>query len=227
MTFTSRKPKSFYVFIGAIALGLFVFVPVAFAGLSLRGIPWFLTGMAGAGLSWLVAAFVGMYLASRAAQGRYEALRPAAWREQLWVLLVALAAPLAFTPQPAGAQDYPLAREELRACMAHDDALLARQDRIEAWKRDNDVEGDSIARERMRLAEDLRRLDPTNTAAVESYNARTADHNRRVEDHNRQVADLNYAAATLNRERADMTVACARSYYPQDRDAILRERGWR
>jgi hypothetical protein len=228
MTFTSRKPKSFYVFMGAIALGLFVFVPLAFAGLSLRGIPWFLTGMAGAGLSWLVAAFVGMYLASRGAEGHYDTLRPAPWRDQVWVLLAAIATPLAFAPQHADAQTYPLARSELRACMDRDDALTVRQDRLEAWRRVNDAEDESIGRESMRLAEDLSRLDPTNSAAVESYNARTAEHNRRVEDHNRRVFDLNLAAARLNGDQADMTAACGtRSYYTYDRDAILREGGWR
>jgi hypothetical protein len=228
MTFTSRNPKSFYVFIGAIALGLFVFVPLAFAGLSLRGIPWFLTGMAGAGLSWLVAAFVGMYLASRGAQGHYETLRPASWREQVWVLLVAIAAPLVLAPQHAEAQPYPLARSELRACMDRDDALTARQDRIEASKRDNDAEGDAIARAGERLAEDLRRLDPANAAAIEAHNARTVAHNHRVEVHNRRVSDMNAAAAALNGDQADMTASCGtRSFYTSDRDAILRERGWR
>ncbi len=228
MTFTSRNPKSFYVFVSAIALGLFVFVPLALAGLTFRGIPWFLTGMAGAGVSWIIAAFVGMYLAARAAQGHYETLRPAAWREQVWVVLIAIAAPLAMAPQHADAQPYPLARSELRACMDRDDALTARLDRIDALKRDNDAEGDAIARAGSRLADDLRRLDPSNVAAVEAHNARTADHNHRVEVHNRRVSDMNAAAAALNSDQADMSASCGtRSYYTLDRDAVLRERGWR
>lgn len=92
MTFTSDKPRSWFLFLGATALGLFVFVPIAIAGLNLRGIPFFLAGMAGAGVSFIVAAFVALYLASRVASGRYRDLRAACWRDQVWVVLLAIAA---------------------------------------------------------------------------------------------------------------------------------------
>jgi hypothetical protein len=92
------------------------------------------------------------------------------------------------------------------------------------WKRDNDAEGDAIARAGARLADELRNLDPANAAAVERYNASTTAHNHRVEVHNRRVSEMNAAAAALNSDQADMSASCGtRSYYTHDRDAILRD----
>lgn len=142
--------------------------------------------------------------------------------------LAALAAPAFALAQPTyyRSEAAPLAREELRVCMDRDQVLTQRDANIAAEKRLNDREGDAIARAAARLAEDLRRLDSTDTAAVAAHNARTAEHNRRVDAHNRDVYDQNAAAAALNRDQADMSATCgARTYYRRDRDAILWERG--
>jgi hypothetical protein len=138
--------------------------------------------------------------------------------------LAALVAP-AVLAQPYYSRDYPLTRDELARCMSRDEALTARQAELDAEKRLNDREGDSIARAAAYLAEELRRVDPADAAAVAAHNARTAEHNRRVEAHNLRVHDMNVAARRQNGEQADMQVTCGtRSYYPQDRDAILYER---
>ena len=121
--------------------------------------------------------------------------------------------------------DGTLTRGELRECMYRDESLAARSERIERDKAQVDFETDAIAREGARLAEELRRLDNADIAALNGYNARSAAHNRRVHDHNRSVADLNARAAVLNGESARLDALCARSFRPSDRDAIMMERG--
>jgi hypothetical protein len=138
--------------------------------------------------------------------------------------LAALAAPAAFA-QPYYSRDYPLARDELARCMSRDEDLTARQIELDAEKRLNDREGESIARAGATLAEELRRVDPADAVAVAAHNARAAEHNRRVEAHNLRVHDMNVAARRQNNDQADMQLACgSRTYYPHDRDAILYER---
>jgi hypothetical protein len=143
--------------------------------------------------------------------------------------LAALAAPVAFAQTyyyPRN--DYPLPREELRRCMDRDEVLARRQADLEAEKRMNDRESDSIARASAQLAEELRRVNPADATAVAAHNARTADHNTRVEAHNLRVHDMNAAARALNRDQADMQGSCGvRSFYPEDRDSILMERRYR
>lgn len=143
--------------------------------------------------------------------------------------LAALAAPVAYAQTyyyPPN--DYPLAREELRGCIDRDEALTARYSELEAERRMNDREAASIARANARLADELARLNAADTAAVAAHNARTAEHNARVDAHNLRVHDQNVAAQELNRDQARMQATCgSRTYYPQDRDAILYERGYR
>src|SRR5687768_204569 len=148
--------------------------------------------------------------------------------------LAALAAPAAAFAQPGYViREYvrepaPLVREELRHCMDRDRDLARRDIELATEKRLNDREGSAIARASQQLADDLRRLDNRDTAAVAAHNARAAEHNRRVEAHNLRVVDQNEAARNLNRDQADMQSTCgARAYYPSDRDAILVERGYR
>ena len=119
----------------------------------------------------------------------------------------------------------PLAREELRECMYRDEDLTRRDTQINAERRLNDREGTSIARAAAALADDLRRLDNSDVAAVAAHNARAAEHNRRVEAHNLRVHDQNAEASRPNRDQADMSSTCGtRSYYPRDRDAVIIER---
>jgi hypothetical protein len=140
--------------------------------------------------------------------------------------LAALAAPVAsaqtyYYPR----NDYPLAREELRDCMSLDETLAARRADLDAEKRMNDREAASIARANETLASELRALNPADAAAVAAHNARTADHNARVDAHNLRVNDQNAAARALNNERADFQSTCgSRTYWREDRDAILYER---
>lgn len=78
------KPKSWITFLVGVALGFLVFSPIALVGLAYERIPVFLTGMAGAGICWIAAACMGFWFAKRLADGRYQDLHQAPWREQIW-----------------------------------------------------------------------------------------------------------------------------------------------
>jgi hypothetical protein len=225
MEFASDKPRSWYVFLAAVAAGFLIFVPLAVIGLNTKGIPMFLTGLTGAGIAWIVAAFLAMWLATRVAEGRYRDLKRAPWRDQLWALAL-VAAPLALAlPQPAQAQYADaLTFTELRDCMARDEAMIAREARLESWKLDSDREAEAIQRAAARLADEQARLDARDTAALAALNQRIAEQNRWVEAHNRRIADMNAATARVNADRSELTAACGRPFYPQDRDQILWER---
>jgi hypothetical protein len=225
MEFTSDKPRSWFLFLATVAAGFLVFVPLAMVGLGTKGIPMFLTGLAGAGLSWIAAAFIAMWLATRVAEGRYREMKRAPWREQVWALaILGLAASLSL-PQPAQAQyAEALTLTELRDCMARDEAMIVREARLDSWRLDSDREGEAIARAGASIAEDQRRLDSRDTAAVAALNERVAEHNRWVEAHNRRVADLTAAQSRVHADRSDLTAACGRPFYPADRDYLIRER---
>lgn len=134
-----------------------------------------------------------------------------------------LAVTLAAAPLAAPAQM--LTRGELRECMARDEAMSSRRDAVERQRAMNDAEAAEISEAGRALAEELRRTDFANPAAVAAYNARSAEHNRRVEAHNRRIAELNARTALLNGDSADLDARCARPYSPYDRDIILMERG--
>ena len=78
------KPKSWFAFWAGAALGFLFFLPIAVVGLSYEKIPFFLAGLSGAAVAWLVAAFMGLRLATGMMEGRYRNLQPMPWRQQVW-----------------------------------------------------------------------------------------------------------------------------------------------
>jgi chromosome segregation ATPase len=117
------------------------------------------------------------------------------------------------TPAAAFAQvSYSQARIEppprLHVCADQQVSLADRKAYLDTDKAELDRERDAIAREGARLADGIRSLDNTNTAAVAAYNARSADHNRHVESYNGRVAEMNRAAALLTGDSADFNAYC-------------------
>ena len=78
------QPKSWFGFLVAAGVGFLLFLPMAILGLAYERIPFFLTGLGGAGLAWLFAAFMGIRLATGILDGRYRDLQPMPWRQQVW-----------------------------------------------------------------------------------------------------------------------------------------------
>ena len=140
------------------------------------------------------------------------------------VLVAALAAPAAFAQSYYG--DPTLTRDELRECMARDSAQALRKSDLVRDQALAEQEGRELERNRQRLAEELRRLDNGDLAAVATYNSHSAGQNYAVEAHNRNIADLNARAAQLNDDLASFSAACVHPYRPRDRDAILYERSY-
>jgi hypothetical protein len=78
------QPKSWIAFLIGAGAGFLLFLPMAIVGLAYERIPFFLAGLACAGVAWLAAAGMGIRLASGILEGRYKDLQPMPWREQLW-----------------------------------------------------------------------------------------------------------------------------------------------
>lgn len=78
------QPKSWFLFLAAAGIGLLLFMPMAIVGMAYTKIVFFLTGMAGAGVAWLLAAGLGIFLATGITKGRYRDLHPQPWRDQVW-----------------------------------------------------------------------------------------------------------------------------------------------
>lgn len=125
----------------------------------------------------------------------------------LAVLVSPLAANAQYTYDRAPVQT----RGELRSCMERDEAHQERGTRLDRRKADLDQDSEL-------LAEELRRLDTRDYAAVDRYNARSDAHNRRV-------AEMNSAASMFNGDTEDLNRTCgSRTYLPRDEQRILRER---
>jgi len=78
------QPKSWFLFLALAGIGFLLFLPLAVLGLAYERIPYFLTGLTGAGIAWVIAAFIGIRLANGIMDGRYRNLQPMPWREQVW-----------------------------------------------------------------------------------------------------------------------------------------------
>jgi hypothetical protein len=78
------QPKSWFAFLLLAALGSLLFLPMALIGMAYERIPFFLAGLTGAGILWIVAAAMGLRLASGIIEGRYRDLQPMPWRQQVW-----------------------------------------------------------------------------------------------------------------------------------------------
>lgn len=98
--------------------------------------------------------------------------------------------------------------ENLRGCLDRHDSLTDRKTFLDREKMNVDADGDAIAAEGSRLADELRRLDNNDRVAIAEYNSRSNDQNRRVEAHNRRVADMNYAASRFNGDSVDVSAYC-------------------
>jgi hypothetical protein len=123
------------------------------------------------------------------------------------VAYVALLAPLASFAQVSYSRAT-IEPPRLHVCAEQQVSLYDRKAFLDMDKLQIDREREAIAREGEALAAEMRNLDNSNTAAVDAYNARSADHNRRVAVHNGYVAEMNRAAALLNGDSADFMAYC-------------------
>ena len=126
---------------------------------------------------------------------------PAAALAQTSYSRAAVTGPVAVPVEPAypayAPTGYPCAELEQQSALLDDEKL------------DYDRERDRLDTEGARLADELRRLDNTNAAAVVDYNLRSDTHNRRVAEHNRRIADMNDAVARLTADIASATPYCS------------------
>ena len=96
-------------------------------------------------------------------------------------------------------------------CNDRAEQLRERRFRIDDAMSQAERDRADIDRAAAELADQLRNLDNTNRAAVDAYNARSAEHNRRVAAHNDWIGSLNRSAARMNDDAAALNADC--SYY--------------
>src|SRR5512142_611781 len=125
---------------------------------------------------------------------------PAAALAQTTYSRAAVTSPTVVPAEPA----YPVYSPTVYPCAELESQRVMLDDEKLAYDR----ELNALDAESARLADELRNLDHTDTAAVAAYNARSDEHNRSVAEHNRRVADMNDAVARLTADIANATPYC-------------------
>ena len=117
---------------------------------------------------------------------------------------------LAYADRVVVYETRPVYPNRMYVCSNENDRLWDRHEALDRDKQSLEMERQDLERVRRQLADELARLDRTDTAAVASYNARSQDLNARVESLNRRVADVNGAVAFLNADSRDLVAYCDR-----------------
>lgn len=146
-------------------------------------------------------------------------------RLPLFLLAASLAAPALAQNLTLKKPPPLLSRAELRLCMERDEALNRRAEALRKAHEFNQSALVEITDNAKRLAEELRRIDSTDAAAVDAYNERIKAHDALVDANNKRAEAHNIAVDSFNNDNADQMAACAtRPYLQADRNAILAER---
>ncbi|NRF68366.1 hypothetical protein HLB44_15335 [Aquincola sp. S2] len=116
-------------------------------------------------------------------------------------------------------------RDELRACLQEEDKIKPQQASLNQRMRDHNIEMKRFQDNMQALVAEQPKVDTSDQAAVDAFNARMDALNNRVAELNllgRQLneeqAELNGRINTMNKRCAGMVVSFA------DRDAVLKER---
>lgn len=138
-----------------------------------------------------------------------------------WALLPPMAlAQIQIEPASPGL----LSRDELRACMAQEDALRARSQRLETVSLSTNEDGAAIALANSALLRESA-AGFKDRAARDAYAARSRALDQRIHAHYLRVRELKLGLADLEVAQAANMRACGgRRYLTEDRDAILTER---
>jgi hypothetical protein len=147
----------------------------------------------------------------------------------LWLLLAASAdATTVAVAKPAASQ--PAARpwatrDQLRECLAQEDALKGRLRDIDAAHAAHDALFDRVEAENARLLEVQGQLDHDSTTAVHAFNLLVSDHNLHVKQMNQEAGDLQAVSGAYNDDMLAVNRKCSPlAYRVEDMDAVLKER---
>ena len=116
-------------------------------------------------------------------------------------------------------------REQMRECMAMDDALKARWQAIEIATADHNRKFDANDAEDAQLAEMKAKLDRGDKNAISAFNKAVQEHGQHVQQVNQEAADEEVIARAYAADRAAADDRCASlTWRPADVDAVSKER---
>ncbi|MGN6528165.1 MAG: hypothetical protein ACTHL8_17385 [Burkholderiaceae bacterium] len=135
---------------------------------------------------------------------------------------VAAAAP---KPAPASATPAFASRDQLRQCLAEEDALKARLDAIQARHAEHERRLSALEAENDRIVEVQGQLDTTSEVAVNAFNLLVSDHNVHARQLNEAAAASRAESEAYNAAILQHNRDCARLVYRvDDLQAVTRER---
>ena len=116
-------------------------------------------------------------------------------------------------------------REQLRECLALDDALQVRTTALAASVAASNRRIDDNAAEDARLVDMKKALDRSDKAAILKFNEVVLAHKQHVEQSDREVDEIDKVTRDYNADKADAEQKCgAFTYHPADVEAVNRER---
>jgi nucleoside-diphosphate-sugar epimerase len=116
-------------------------------------------------------------------------------------------------------------REQLRDCLAVDDALRARWHAIELATADHNRKFDANDAEDAELVKMKAGLDRSDKSAISAFNKAVQGHGQHIQQVNQEAADEEVTARAYAADRAAADDRCASlTYRPADIDAVSKER---
>ncbi|HUP91692.1 MAG TPA: hypothetical protein VM074_05540 [Solimonas sp.] len=123
------------------------------------------------------------------------------------------------------ASTYAMSQEELRQCIALDQAAKAGASEVAITNPDLERRRASIAEQRRMIEARRGYVDSRNPAAVDQFNRQVAEFAAFTADYNADTSRAQSRADTVNRTVADYNRLCAgRNYHLRDMDAVAGDR---
>ena len=135
--------------------------------------------------------------------------------------LVGMADPAKAAPAASGGFG---TREQLRECLALDDALKARLHEMQAATVVHNEKFDANEAEGAKLLDMKAHLDRSDKAAILAFNQLVQEHNVHLQQVDQEAADADIAQKAYADDRAAADKKCALTYRPADMDAVAKER---
>jgi hypothetical protein len=115
-------------------------------------------------------------------------------------------------------------RDQLRECLALDDALKARLHDMELATVAHNQKFEANEAEGTKLVDMKAHLDRSDKAAILAFNQLVQEHHEHLQQVDQEADDADAAQKAYTSDRAAATQKCALTYRPADLDAVTKER---
>jgi hypothetical protein len=115
-------------------------------------------------------------------------------------------------------------REQLRDCLALDDALKARLHEMEAATVAHNQKFEANEAEGAKLVDMKAHLDRSDKAAILAFNQLVQEHHEHLQQVDQEADDADAAQKAYAEDRTATSKKCALTYRPADMDAVAKER---